>query len=211
MGRALRFFKIITYLTGTLAGTVLFSAFNKSPDVEMGLGEGLQKNIIQQIKDGQNLTNKLMSVISSEFKTDQERTQWFHQKVEQQKKYDSEVNQRRENSYIYHHNGKKWVFIEGKYYEYNPKNTYVINGVKTFYEPHRSDKKPPKVTSASRQKVVATQVVRKAPAVSTSNTNSNPLKVYTRTGMAQLKQNLNQIQVQMNQRNEALKRLSKEP
>ena len=211
MGRLFRFLKITGYLTFLFGGILVFSAFRESPGVEQGLGEGIQKSIVKQIENGQSLTNKLMSAVTGEPVDLKQKTEWFHQKVAEQKEADYEANERRENSYIYHHNGKKWVFIQGKYYEYNPDNIYVVNGIKTFYEPPSSNKKPrDAVSKRNYQKVTATRVVREKPSNPTRNLPTNPLGVYSKDGMAQLKQNLNQIQVQMKQRNEALKALSKE-
>lgn len=207
MGRLLRFLKLTAFIASSFSAVLFFSAFNESPEVQMGLGEGIQKSIINQIEKGQSLTFKLMNAVKGLPEDDKERTEWFHQKVEDQKKQDYAANERRENSYIYHHNGKRWVFIQGKYYEYNPRNVYVVNGVKTFYEPPQSNKKLTTVNHPmNSQRVTATKVVREH---SVSSKIPDPVTVYTKAGMTQLKQNLNQIQLQMEQRNKALKQLDK--
>lgn len=212
MGRLFRFLKITGYLTFLFGGILVFSAFRESPGVEQGLGEGIQKTIVKQIENGQSLTSKLVSAVKGEPADLKQQTEWFHQKVADQKEADYEANERRENSFIYHHNGKKWVYLDNRYYEYNPDNIYMVNGVKTFYEPNSPYKRTASLARETKnyQRVTATKVVRPKPSNPVDNLPTNPLNVYTKDGMGQLKQNLNQIQVQMKQRNEALRALSKE-
>lgn len=216
MGRLLRFAKLAICLGGVFCSIVLFNNFMDSPNVDEGIAENLQNQVKEQLDKGKDLTTALVGGEEKEPLDDHQRTQWFHKQVQEQKEKDQKANEARENSYIYHFDGKRWVFIQGKYYEYNPDNTYNVNGIPTMFLPPGAPQKGGfalSIKNQQLQKITSTKIIRQpevleAAAISPElSLLDDPGKAYTKDGMAQLKQNLKDIRVRMKERNHALKEL----
>ena len=103
---------------------------------------------------------------------------------------------------IVEYNGRKWVNIRGKYHEYNPKNVYMVDGVKTLFIPTIEPE-------AVKEKTVAAADAQEEGESSVERALHNPLSVYTPEGMADMMKNLEQAKKNMAERDKLLKDLSK--
>jgi hypothetical protein len=237
MGRFFRFLKLASLIGGTSGAVFLFSAFSHSPQVTMSLQ---QRAIDVMIENKESFPETVRDQIAK-LESDKEAKQRsvFKDLARPIQKLNSledvkgrDLKNQTDSSAhrgtvsaasagITQYGGRDWVFIEGKYYVYNPKNVYLVNGVSMFYKPDMYDEKLAEESqSVSDTSVsVSAKVAQAKPAAAfdvptSGNTAIDKAKAvlhgYSPAGMAELKQNLQQIQEGMKARNEALKALEKE-
>lgn len=90
------------------------------------------------------------------------------------------------------HSAKKVVRIDGHYFEYNPKNTYLVKGVPTFYVESRKSDGNQKILLPPDQIKIQDMVEK------------NALKAYTPQGMKAIVNEASRIRNEMDERNKYL-------
>ena len=106
---------------------------------------------------------------------------------------------------VVEHEGQKMVYIQGKYYRYNPKGVYKINGVPTFYQ-------PPQISKTQMESVTDNKIIRSGLQMiqgqkTAINKPSSIMHAYSAKGMDDLKANLDKINSKMKERNKILKQI----
>lgn len=107
---------------------------------------------------------------------------------------------------------KRYVQIEGRLYEHNPKNVYNVNGVPTYYKPpkngfvnvaHLQNQVHPTANPVQPSDPTALDKVRRM-------AESGPLSAYGPGGMQAIIDGANQAREKAEERNRALNQLMKE-
>lgn len=196
MGRILRFLKITFYMTSIGGLMATFSAFKNPPLLggEGGLISNFQQDIESELAKFQGAQTESLSGVSEAKPSVKVRSKGEAIKVAH--------SVPAKKSELYFHGGHKWVYINNKYYLYNPKNTYSINGVRTFYKPYI-----PGDETSEEKRVQAQDERKKSKWAKTTNV-SNPMSVYSGKGMANLKKNLAAMKHNMKLRNQILEDLA---
>jgi hypothetical protein len=100
---------------------------------------------------------------------------------------------------------KRYVRIEGQYYEYNPRNVYMVKGVPTYYidgtrKEQPSEAREAKTGTEDSQEPSHHDKVQEMAA-------GNPLGVYTPQGMTAIVKEASRLRDDMNKRNRDFKDL----
>ncbi|MGE4133256.1 MAG: hypothetical protein AB7F86_16555 [Bdellovibrionales bacterium] len=108
---------------------------------------------------------------------------------------------------------KRYVTIGGKWYEYRPDNTYMVNGVPTLYinGQHRDLPDPPAAPKprkrlARAEDSLPASKIRRADRQPPAEPNVNPLKVYSPGGVKNILRDAQEARRKMELRNRELMR-----
>lgn len=96
---------------------------------------------------------------------------------------------------------KRFIQIENKMYEYNPENTYLVDGVKTYYVESNQVIESPSPSESEEAHVR----LRK----NTKILMANPLKVYSPQGMEKMAEIMEQSQKNSAQKQKLLEEITK--
>lgn len=117
---------------------------------------------------------------------------------------------------------KRMVRIDGKYYEYNPKNVYSVNGVSTYYKPSKLEEAQQMQALQQQIQAAATTAgvqgnVNVQPSGATPNldrvrkmADQGPLSAYGPGGMTAVMEAAKEARAKAEERNRALNRLMNE-
>lgn len=98
---------------------------------------------------------------------------------------------------------KRYVQIEGRLYEYNPKNVYNVNGVPTYYKPPKDGLVEVQPVQAQARPAQALDQVRRM-------AESSPLSAYGPGGVQAIIDGANEAREKAEERNRALNQLMNE-
>lgn len=109
---------------------------------------------------------------------------------------------------------KKYVYINGKYYEANENNMYMVDGVPTYYlEKSPTAAAKPSAQQQKTQPGTGTVSGQRTPATVGGSAGGpapigNPLEVYTAKGAKKLMDNLHKAKANLEERNRILQELA---
>lgn len=229
MRRLIRHLKLGFFIVSLGTGVFLFSAFSHSPHVAMSFGEYFSQNIVnKQQWLPENLKASIQNALVKK-SMDGEMTSEVSKPAEVNRAKGVETAQPGQDQEakgsngpsgmagVTHYGGRDWVMIQGKYYLYNPKNIYWVDGVTTYFKP---DIYKPEGVAEKKQVLVDVQKPPDpqlaqadepaAPQIPVLDAAKTVLHGYSPQGMQELKQNLQKIQEGMKARNDALRALQNE-
>ncbi|MEO0336526.1 MAG: hypothetical protein AAF202_09030 [Pseudomonadota bacterium] len=191
MGRLFRFLKFSFMIGGGIAALMMFNSADTPFDLKHWTGSGLDNDLVLE-ETFEELRGEDTNAAQKAL------TQAYLEKSKRD----------RAKKAIVRYRDVDYVFINDKYYPYNPKNVYMVNGVKTYYEPGGHDEQR-ELRAKSRIKMLESKhKVSNAKLVDNAEELlDNPLKGYSPQGIRKMQETLKQIKQQAESRNKFMESL----